>query len=304
MSTPGRPRRLLLRVQQLARLVDVTLPDRGVILTMEDITESKAAELELTRSNAELKQFASVVSHDLRQPLSMVRGYLGLIEKRMGADLADDIKTYLQHASAGAKHMDRLIFDVLEYSRTGNTVDFVPTSLNEAVADALRCLHREIREADADISVADTMPLIMGDRTELMRLFENLIGNALKYRSPDRLPQVEIGYREQGRDYLIWVRDNGMGIAPEDHEKAFRIFQRLVPDDAIKGSGVGLAICKKIVEHHGGKTWIESSLGQGCAVMMTFPVIPRNSAATASGLGDGAISAFDRHAHSERQMAQ
>jgi PAS domain S-box-containing protein len=267
-------------VRQVARLVDLESTDSGVILTMQDITERKGLELELTRSNAELQQFASIVSHDLRQPLSMVRGYLGLLEKRLGSEPIETIKTYIELADAGTKHMDRLIFDVLEYSRAGHIMDLEPVSLGDAVNEALRGLQAAIRKADADITVDDVMPTVTGDKIELVRLFDNLIGNALKYRSPDRLLNVDIGYRAVGHDHLVWVRDNGTGIASTDHERAFRIFQRLVPDDTVDGSGVGLAICKKIVERHNGKIWIESALDQGCAVMMTFPVIPPNFVAS------------------------
>ena len=240
-------------VRQVAHLLDVAKPRTGVILTMEDVSDRKALELTLKRSNVELEQFASVVSHDLRQPLSMARGYLSLIEKRLGSDLADDIKTYLHHAIVGTMHMDRLISAILDYSRTGSDLEFVMAPLGDAITVALRNLQAAVRDADADISVADNMPTIAGDPIELVRLFENLIGNALKYRAPGRLLQLEIGWRQQADDYLVWIADNGMGIAPADRDRAFIIFQRLVPEDFIEGSGIGLlAICKKIVEHHGG----------------------------------------------------
>jgi PAS domain S-box-containing protein len=253
---------------------------KGFAMIARDVTDQKMMEVNLKRINAELEQFAYVVSHDLREPLRMVSGYLGLIEKRMGSDLADDIKTYLAAAVDGAKHMDRLISGVLQYSRIGYASESVLVPLGEVVANVLRNLTAAIREADADISVADSLPTIAGDPTELVRLFQNLLSNAIKYRSPDRLPSVEIGWHNRVNDYLIWVKDNGIGIAPADRERAFLIFQRLVPEDAYDGTGIGLAICKKIILRHGGKIWIESILGKGSVFFMTFPAGPRGPTKT------------------------
>jgi len=167
--------------------------------------------------------------------------------------------------------MDSLIVGLLEYSRTGKSGDKMAVPLAEAVADAMVNLTVAIREADAEISVAEGLPTVTGHVTELIRLFQNLIGNAVKYRAPGRAPKVEVGCRRQGHQWLIWVKDNGIGIAPEDHERAFGIFQRLVAQDAYEGTGIGLAVCKKIVEHHGGHIWIESEPGAGSTFLMTFP---------------------------------
>ena len=226
----------------------------------------------LTKLNVELEQFAYVASHDLRQPLRMVTSYLDLISKKLGPQLDDDLGKYLGFAVDGAKRMDRLIIDLLEYSRTGRSLETQPVPLGDAVADAVANLTVVTRGADADIAVADNLPTIRGNPTEITRLFQNLIGNAVKYRSAERPPRVEIGWRGQEPDYLVWVKDNGMGIAPENRDRAFQIFQRLVARDAYEGSGIGLAICKKIVEHCGGKIWIESDVGMGSTFFMTFPM--------------------------------
>ena len=221
-----------------------------------------------------MPQFSYVASHDLRQPLRMVTSYLELIEKRLPPEsLSVDIKTFLDYAVGGAKRMDRLILDLLEYSRTGKSAKLVPVPLGETIDDALVNLTVAIREADAVVVVADNLPTVNGDPTELTRLFQNLIGNAVKYHAPDRRPEIEIACRRERREWLVSVNDNGIGIAPDDRERAFAIFQRLVAQDACEGSGIGLAVCKKIVEHHGGRIWIESEVGAGSTFFMTFPAV-------------------------------
>ena len=224
----------------------------------------------LTQKNQELEQFSYVASHDLRQPLRMISSYLGLIERRLGPDLGGEIKDFLDFAVGGARRMDRLILDLLEYSRTGKSTQRVPVSLGQAVADARANLTVAMREADAEIIVADDLPTVSGDPTDLTRLFQNLIGNAVKYRAPDRRPRVVISCRRLDGEWLVSVMDNGIGIAEEDRERAFAIFQRLVPQEAYEGTGIGLAVCKKIVEHHGGRIWIESAPDGGSIFNVTI----------------------------------
>lgn len=260
----------------------------GVVLVFHDISERSAAERaladaagrmeaqsrEVARINAELEQFAYVASHDLRQPLRMVSSYLGLIERKLGPQLDDDLKTCFGFAMGGAQRMDRLILDLLEYSRTGRSAEpAVPVPLLEAVADSLVNLEVAIGEAGAQVTVAEGLPTISGDRAELTRLFQNLIGNAVKYRATDRRPEIEIGHRRDGDEVVVWVRDNGIGLSPNDHQRAFQIFQRAVRNDQYEGSGIGLAICKKIIDNCGGRIWIESAEGQGCCFYLAFPII-------------------------------
>ena len=249
-----------------------TEPERGgAVVAFHDITERKALELRLKNINAELEQFAYVASHDMRQPLRMVTSYLSLVEKRLApATLTDDIRQYLDFAVGGARRMDSLIVGLLEYSRTGRAGVMVPVALAEPVADALLNLTVAIQEAEADVVVIDGLPTVVGDPTELIRLFQNLIGNAVKYRAPGRRPRVEIAWRQKGSEWLLSVADNGIGIASEDCERAFAIFQRLVPKDAYEGTGIGLAVCKKIVEMHGGRIWIESTPGEGSTFFFTL----------------------------------
>ncbi len=226
---------------------------------------------ELERSNAELSAFAYVASHDLRQPLRMISSYLGLIERRLGAGLSEDLKEYFAFAVDGARRMDRLILDLLDYSRVGHDDGRLEAvDVAEVVNDSLLNLKLAIEESQAEL-VVGALPVIEADRLELLRLFQNLIGNALKYRSLERLPRIEVGYRGDGGEHCFFVRDNGIGIAADQSDRAFGIFQRLVPAEQYEGTGIGLAICKKIVEHRGGRIWVESLPGRGSTFFFTVP---------------------------------
>ncbi|MGE5503807.1 MAG: ATP-binding protein [Actinomycetota bacterium] len=256
-----------------------TYQARDVLLvSWRDISDRKQAEHELSavrdhlaKSNAELEQFAYVASHDLRQPLRMITSYLGLIERRLAGQLTGEIKDFLGFAVGGAKRMDALIVGLLEYSRTGKSAQMAPLALAEAVAEALGNLALAIQDAGGTVRVASDLPTVRGDWIEMVRLFQNLISNALKYHLPDQVPEVEIGCRRQGAEWVISVRDNGIGIAPEDHDRVFGIFQRLVTRDAYEGTGIGLAVCKKIVDHHRGRIWIESGAGAGTTFLVALP---------------------------------
>jgi PAS domain S-box-containing protein len=244
---------------------DVT---RRIEAERELATKTKALEM----SNAELSEFAYVTSHDLRQPLRMITSYLGLIEKRLGEQMTEELKSFFGFAIGGARRMDRLILDLLEYSRTGrNTGASEAVVLAEVVEDALQHLEVAIREATAEILVADPLPTIDGHHMELLRLFQNLIGNAVKYRAADRPVRIEIHCQRRDDEWLLSIQDNGIGIAPENYERAFGIFQRLVPRDQYEGTGIGLAICKKVVDRYGGRIWVESIVDQGSTFFFTLP---------------------------------
>jgi light-regulated signal transduction histidine kinase (bacteriophytochrome) len=204
----------------------------------------------------------------------MVSSYLKLIEKRLGSTLDGETKEFLGFAVAGARRMDRLIVDLLEYSRAGRGTDpFAPVPLGDAVTAALQNLGPALDEAGAEVTVAADLPVVTGDAGELARLFQNLVGNAVKYRDDARSPRIDIGWRgEEDGMVVVWVRDNGTGIAEEDRDRAFRIFQRLVPSDRCEGSGIGLSICRKIVERHGGRIWIESVVGEGSTFLIRLPI--------------------------------
>ena len=227
----------------------------------------------LSRSNAELEAFAYVASHDLRQPLRTVNSYAALLERELGDALNDDAKEFLGFIRDGAKRMDRLVVDLLEYSRVGrNCAPFAPVAMAAAAQDAVANLNAALQESGGDVTLADNLPTVRGDESELLRLFQNLIGNALKYRHPDRPPQIAVSAEQQDDHWLFSIADNGIGVDPQHFERIFGIFQRLHgPTAGIEGTGVGLALCKKIVEHHGGRIWIDSTPGEGCIFHFTLP---------------------------------
>jgi len=227
---------------------------------------------QLARSNAELEQFAYVASHDLRQPLRMVSGHLGILERRFGQSLTQEAREFLGFAVDGARRMDRLIVDLLEYARLGrDNKPHRPVDLAAVLAETAAILEPARAEAGAEIVIAAGLPAVSGDADELVRLFQNLIGNALKYRHPLRTARIDVSCRNETGGWIIRVQDNGTGIRPEDRERAFLIFQRMVGPDACEGTGIGLAICKKIVESHGGRIWIEDGADGGTAVCLWLP---------------------------------
>ncbi|MGE5503180.1 MAG: PAS domain S-box protein [Actinomycetota bacterium] len=227
---------------------------------------------ELARSNAELEQFAYVASHDLRQPLRQIGSYLTLLKRRAGDKLEGDETTFLDYAVNGAKRMDGLILSLLEYSRVGrHALGHETVPLGEAVAEALENLQLAIRDAGATVTVAPGLPTVGGDRNELVRLFQNLVGNAIKYSRPGVPAQVRVEARDDGDTWQVEVTDNGIGIADEHRERIFGIFQRLVTADQYEGTGIGLAVCRKIVEHHHGHIWVEAAPEQGSRFCLQLP---------------------------------
>jgi len=258
---------------------DVTASVRREHLLRERVTALREAQVKLDQQardlaaiNKELEQFAYVASHDMRQPLRTMIGLLRNIEMNVGEALDEDLKGDFALVINGAKRLDRLIIDLLEYSRVGrHEKAFVPVPLSEVINDCIVTLRDVIEDAGAVISVQSDFPQVLGNRSELFRFFSNLIGNAVKYRAPGRVPRIEIGWAEAGADWLLWVRDNGIGMPGDSLERAFEIFQRLVSQDAYEGSGIGLAICEKVAHLHGGKIWAESTLGEGSTFKVTLP---------------------------------
>ncbi|MGY1577438.1 sensor histidine kinase [Streptomyces sp. MN13] len=247
----------------------------------QEILTSQAADLnaqavELRRSNVELEQFAYVASHDLQEPLRKVASFCQLLEKRYGDQLDDRGLQYIEFAVDGAKRMQVLINDLLTFSRVGRLNDArVPVSLDQALDKALANLVAAVEESGARVDRPDRMPEVVGDPTLLTMLWQNLVGNALKFRRPEAAPHVTVTCGpdpdEEG-SLRIGVTDNGIGIPAEFAEKVFVIFQRLHSRDAYGGTGIGLALSKKIVEHHGGRIWIDTDYTGGTRFCLTLRV--------------------------------
>jgi signal transduction histidine kinase len=225
---------------------------------------------ELARSNAELEQFAYIASHDLQEPLRMIISYLQILEARYAPLFDEKARGYFAFVAGGAQRMRALINALLEYSRIGNQIVSLAT-IDAAVPlrDALANLDAQLISTKAQIHFAG-LPLVKADPVQLTQLFQNLIANALKFRS-QAPPEVRITSRDAGREWIIAITDNGIGIDPQHTDRLFRIFQRLHAGDVYPGSGIGLATCKRIVERHHGRIWVDSRLGEGAIFSFALP---------------------------------
>jgi len=243
---------------------------RGILKTNYDITERKRVEEDLRLSNVELEQFAYVASHDLQEPLRVISGFLQLLQHRYAGKLSPDADAYIRFAVDGASRMRNLIRDLLEYSRVGRRGHpFASTDCNTVVQIVIGNLQPAIVEKQGNVT-CDPLPSVNGDSTELTQLFQNLIGNAIKFHGPQP-PEVHVNAEQRGTEWVFSVRDNGIGIDPKDFQRVFVIFQRLHSLEEYPGTGIGLALCKKIVERHGGHVWVESAPGKGSTFYFTLP---------------------------------
>lgn len=253
----------------------------GVQGMVEDITERKKAEtgmkelmIRLKATNESLREFAYVASHDLKEPLRMVGSYMGIIKKKLKDEeiLKGDLLDFINFAESGASRMSQLIDSLLDYSRL-ETQTRKPQwiDLNVVMEEALKIMDSEIEKQGVEV-VVQPLPNVMGDAQQFTQLFQNLIANAIKYRKDDVVPRIEIGYRKRDHKYVFSVTDNGIGISPQFHERIFQVFQRLHTREKYEGTGIGLSICKRIVEQHGGTIWIESEEGRGSTFFFTIPV--------------------------------
>jgi len=244
---------------------------------VRDVTEQKRAQQELARkveelarSNAELEQFAYVASHDLQEPLRMVASFTQLLAHRYKGKLDADADEFIGFAVDGATRMQQLIQDLLSYSRvTTKGQSFRLIDAKAPCDNALENLQTSIKDSNAVVNVGP-LPAVLADPRQLMQLFQNLIGNAVKYRN-DRTPEIHVAAKPNGDQWVFSVQDNGIGIAPQHSERIFQMFQRLHTTNEYQGTGIGLAICRKIVERHGGKIWVEAQPGKGSTFVFTIP---------------------------------
>lgn len=226
---------------------------------------------ELRRSNEELEQFAYIASHDLQEPLRMVTSYTQLLERRYAAQLDDAAREFIGYAVDGAKRMQQFITGLLRYSRVGTEPQVMEAvNLTEVYDAAMANLRIAVEESGAKVECRE-LPVVRGDPRQLTQIFQNLIGNALKFRKPGEAPHVEVWAEREGDFWRVSARDNGIGLDPQFSERVFTIFQRLHTRDEYEGTGLGLAICKKIVERHGGRIWVESKEGEGATFSFTLP---------------------------------
>ncbi|HTM10013.1 MAG TPA: ATP-binding protein [Verrucomicrobiae bacterium] len=232
-------------------------------------TMLKSQTVELARSNAELEQFAYVASHDLQEPLRMVASYTQLLARRYGHKLDADADEFIGYAVAGVNRMQNLIQDLLEYSKIGNRDHFEHVDCASLVQQALGNLRPTIEESRAEV-VTEPLPMVTGDGHQLKQLFQNLIGNAIKFRN-HAAPKVHVSARLDGDEWIFSIHDNGIGFDPQFADRIFVIFQRLHSKERYAGTGIGLAICKKIVERHNGRIWAESKPGEGATFYFTIP---------------------------------
>lgn len=258
---------------------DAALVEANRSLSAEVRERKRAQELlaekirDLAQSNAELEQFAYVSSHDLQEPLRMVTSYAQLLERRYRSQFDEDGLEFLHYIVDGAKRMRQLIDDLLSFSRVGTQAKALsPVSSEAALNAALANLSLSISESGAEIK-REPLPVVLADQSQLTQLFQNLIANAIVYRRADEPPRIQIRAEKKDRQWQFAVKDNGIGIAPEHHERIFVIFQRLHGRGEYPGTGIGLAICKKIAERHGGRIWVESEVGKGSIFYFLLPAV-------------------------------
>ncbi|MEI7843184.1 MAG: PhnD/SsuA/transferrin family substrate-binding protein [Gallionellaceae bacterium] len=274
------------------RLVELHLPEGETLWTLAsympiqyqgeaavlgwffDITESKHAEAEILRSNAELEQFSYSISHDMRQPLRMISSYIKLLEMGLDKQLNAEQRQYLHFVVDGAKRIDSMMLGLLEYSRIGRKGEpAVWLDSRTALNEALMFLQPAVKESQAYIRVQGDWPRIVASPDEMLRLLQNIVGNALKFRVAERPPEILVLSEIVASTWRVSITDNGVGIKPDQIDRLFQVFQRLQSQAAYEGTGIGLALCRKIVEHHGGKIGVSSEgEGKGCRFYFEMPL--------------------------------
>ncbi len=268
VSVPIIPEILRAKVTVFAELFRKTKQLERLNQELEQRVAERTAEL--SRSNEELQQFAYVASHDLQEPLRMVSSYVQLLARRYQGQIDAGADEYIRFALEGSARMYELINALLDYSRIDKAnSSFVRVDCGVALARALENLQLLMNESGAEVSRGE-LPVVRADETQIVQLFQNLVGNAIKFRGPD-VPRVHIEARQDARDWVFSVRDNGIGIEPAYAGRIFQLFQRLHGRSEYPGTGIGLSICKKILERHRGRIWVESQPGKGSMFHFTLP---------------------------------
>ncbi|WP_276484923.1 sensor histidine kinase [Paraflavitalea pollutisoli] len=260
-----------------ARLSQMTEEIQEANVGLEKKVQQRTAELE--RKNKELEQFAYVASHDLQEPLRTTTGFVEALRKQYRGRIDEHADRYLDYIAQSADRMKTLIKDLLDYSRIGREMQFVPVNCKAVLTEVLADLDTVIRENQAVITVGE-LPVVHAFPTEIKLLFQNLISNSIKFRRPGISPAIQVDVEPGNGCWKFWVKDNGIGMDPSYQDRIFIIFQRLHNRQEYEGSGIGLAHCKKIVELHGGKIWVESSPGNGCTFFFTIaeqPAVPEET---------------------------
>lgn len=245
---------------------------KSQIVRLKDLNEKLLLKQEeLEKSNTQLEQFAYVTSHDLREPLRMVNSFLTLLSKKYEGKLDEKAHQYIHYAVDGGQRMTKMINDLLEYSRVGRTnKQKEVTDLNTIIDNVKTLLQISIKEKNAELRY-DNLPQVYAVPVLMELLFQNLITNALKYSKEGMGCKIEITASSQSKQWVIGVSDNGIGIAPENHEIIFGVFKKLHNKDEYEGTGIGLSVCQRIINYHGGKIWVESKLGEGAVFYFTLP---------------------------------
>jgi signal transduction histidine kinase len=269
--------------QMLERIEEADRNLRALNATLEERVAERTADAEerataLKRSNEELEGFAYVASHDLQEPLRAVSSYAQLIQRQLGGAVSPEVDLYVQHVIGGANRMRELIRDLLDFSRVGRQAsELVPVPVDAVLDEVLSDLAPTINEAGAQVT-RGPLPHVLGDSRQLAQLLSNLITNAIRFRG-DHAPVIDMRADRDGEQWRFAVHDNGIGIEPRHHERIFVMFQRLHGRER-PGTGIGLAICRKIVAGHGGRIWVESQVGQGSTFLFTLPAVPGGAPAS------------------------
>jgi light-regulated signal transduction histidine kinase (bacteriophytochrome) len=245
-------------------------------IEVRKLTEEELKKLsnELARSNADLKEFAYVASHDLKKPLQSIEGFAKLLARRCRGKLDAKADELVEYIGSGVQRMQELIKDLLEYSQIGaKEKKFKPTDCSGVIEKAVGNLKAVIEESNA-VMTYDELPTIMSDMSQMISLFQNLIDNAIKFRGKEA-PRIHISAERKGDEWVFSIRDNGIGIDPKDSERIFGMFQRLYGSTDYPGTGIGLAICKRIIEGHGGQIWVESEIGKSSTFYFTVPCMSK-----------------------------